>query len=443
MQILKILAILTLVLLLKSVTAQVLPLGLRDSVRKNPFWVIDTLLPMLEASRQPALDSPVFYSCLSGSYLMTGEMGKSKTIIKMGLSKFPEDAAVLNQAGSLYATIGILDTAVIYQRAGAEKYLEIGDSSRYYMTSFNLAASYMRVDKTKLGLQKTIEVLNYFKRIEDTPLTTIALAALGNYYAQMGKMKDARKNMLEALKNIDSIAPHQAAALYQNLGVNFEETGEYEAADQYYVKAIETAALTSNDRMRISATTNQAVLMVTSGRYEEARQAFKALSEDSAMEYFPDRKLEVYYSWFKADSALIDFPEAFRHVKNYHNIYKQYEDERIKKSVADTETKYFVKEQIAEKAILTEKVKAQEVIDRYQKLGLLCLSAIGLILFAGFWFVRRESQIRATLNNFLNERNKEITKQSDQIRTLHTELHHRTKNNFNSIIFLLKNHKKR
>jgi two-component sensor histidine kinase len=243
--------------------------------------------------------------------------------------------------------------------------------------------------------------------------------------------------MLNALENIDLLESHFAASLYQNLGVNFEDSGEFEAAAGYYDKSIEMALRTSNDRIRITAITNKAVMKVSSGQYQEARSAFDELSQDTMLTYFPDRRIEVYYSWSKADSAVGDFKSAFLHVKNFHNLMKIENEKQIKESIADTEAKYHVKEEKAEKLVLAERLDAEISISSNQRMALFLAGLSGLLLALSLWFVRRESRRRAALNEVLRLKNQEITGQSFQILRLNQDLNHRTSNYLDSIIILL------
>jgi two-component sensor histidine kinase len=419
------------------VSAQNLPAGLDDSVVVNPIWVIETLQPMLDQVVKPAHDSAALYSCLSGAYMLSGDMYNSLKVIRSGLRRFSENNRVLHQSGNIYATIGRLDSAVIYQRAAAESYLAEGDTSRYHSVQYNLAISHFRNGDLEEAERINKINLEYFKRIGDAEKRTIVLAALANTYAEKGNDQLARDYMLNALENIDLLESHFAASLYQNLGVNFEESGEYEAAAGYYDKSIEMALRTSNDRIRISASTNKAVMKVSSGQYQEARSAFEKLSEDTMLTYFPDRRIEVYYSWFKADSAVGDYQSAYKHVKNFHNLMEIENEKQIKESIADTEAKYQVKEEKAEKLALAERLGAEETISRNQRIALLLAGFAGLLLVLGLWFVRRESRRRAALNEALRIKNQEVTAQSLQISRLNQDLNHRTSNYLDSIIILL------
>ena len=102
----------------------------------------------------------------------------------------------------------------------------------------NLGAAYLALGATQQGADKTASidkaVETYKKAIEISPNSAALYNQLGNAYGAERKIAEAQ----EALSKAASLDPTMAAKAYYNMGANLVNSGQNEAAADFFKKAV-------------------------------------------------------------------------------------------------------------------------------------------------------------------------------------------------------------
>jgi two-component system, sensor histidine kinase PdtaS len=327
--------------------------------------------------------------------------------------------------------------ALYYYQKSLEIKMQIKDSIGISSTLTNIGAlfySQKMYFKAFDYFKKSLEIEQLLKNNEGIEGSYVNLAIIFKNLNQ----KDSAIIYLNKAAEINNETKnlYQNAYINANLGTLYFETKDYEMAKIYFDKAIVTNRLIDNKRALAISLENRAKIYLYQNMKIEAKSLLDEAIQIAKTGKFIDTQLKVYETLFEW-ALLNDNIELSQVYKDSVDIFKDsIYNEEINNQINEIDTKYKVEKnkiQILEQETLLVKNKA-----KFQILYIsLILSFIIITILILFFILYRRS------NKIVKAKNEIILKAFEERELLIREIHHRVKNNIQSIKSLLNLHKRR
>ncbi len=311
---------------------------------------------------------------------------------------------------------------------------------------------------------------NGFKLVKDLEMQVKTLTRLDMAYFNANELKLAEKYALQALTLLEqnpALPRDMLGSCYNELSNIYGESGDQQQSLSYIEKALTAHRSTGDVEAEYSSLFNSAIVLRKLGRPKKSLarlRQFEGYAADNKNDYFLmyayaelpatlmdlkryDEALSVNekgQQLVERNAALPDFGILKNIHKNYHQIYaakndykKAYEHYQLAMQFADSLTNLEKKKEIArletqfETKHKEERIQELDALSEARQRQVLILGAF-LLAVLGFlavfsWQYRRLQRSRA-----------KIGEQSEQMKLLMKELHHRVKNNLAIVSSLLK-----
>ncbi len=225
------------------------------------------------------------------------------------------------------------ENASAYFNDALELYSGINDKKGECRTLNAIANVELNLSNFEKAIEYYEECIYVLQSIGDLDFEAVVLMNKGLAYQQNGSLKAALRNYLESLSIFKTKGLKIHHALYNNLGIVFLETGNYEEALLYFTEALKHTQLNKavNDEGLALANLGRTYLYI-----EDFTNAITYLSEALiCIKKTGNRQAEtqVYANLGKSFRKMKCYPES---VKLYNRALKYYKEISDKSSVAHT-----------------------------------------------------------------------------------------------------------
>ncbi len=248
---------------------------------------------------------------------------------------------------------------------------------------------------------------------------------IGIIYRDLDEREEARKYLLKGVEIIEKHNIKEIGFIYANLGqIYVEKDKNYDLGIKYISKSLEISKLNGDRQSHEHALRNLAKCYSFKKEFKKSVAYGKAAVEIALTLKDPNRAFNSYQVLYKVQTQAGMYKDALQSLEKY----KALEDSTLKnekmKSLADVETKY----ETQKKEIEIQTLNLKNDLQKRQ----LIILIVGLLALLGF--------IGAILyqNKKINDSRNVIAKQSEELKLMMQELHHRVKNNLAIVSSLLK-----
>jgi two-component sensor histidine kinase len=279
---------------------------------------------------------------------------------------------------------------------------------------------------TKKALSYSFKAIEYLKTVNDNAGLMAAYNNQGITYRDLDQLEKAHEDYLLGLDIAEKnhIENTYTGILNANLGQYYMDTKQPDKAIFQLNKALIIHQKLNNLSAIEHAYRNLSYAFRQKKEYLKAVELAQKSVDISRTLNDPHRAFNAYEALYLAQKEAGLFKEALESLE----INKDLEDSTVRaektKGVAEIETKY----ETEKKEILIQKLDEKNQLQRRQIIGFV----IGLVLLLGL-LVALYNQ-----NQTVKASQKQISEQSEQLKLMMKELHHRVKNNLAIVSSLLK-----
>jgi two-component sensor histidine kinase len=325
------------------------------------------------------------------------------------------------------------DEALTFYQKAVDIYEKENNKSGAGRTYTSMCRLYKRMSSAQdvrafmeKALSYSFKAIEYLKAVNDNAGLMAAYNNQAITYRDLDQLEKAHEDYLIGLDiaKKNNIENTYTGILNANLGQYFMDTKQPDKAIFQLNKALVIHQKLNNQSAIEHAYRNLSYAFRQKKEYQKAVELAQKSVDISKTLNDPHRAFNSYEALYLAQKEAGLFKEALESLE----INKDLEDSTVRaektKGVAEIETKY----ETEKKEILIQKLDEKNQLQKRQIIGFV----IGLVLLLGL-LVALYNQ-----NQTVKASQKQISEQSDQLKLMMKELHHRVKNNLAIVSSLLK-----
>jgi two-component sensor histidine kinase len=409
------------------------PLGLFAQSKQ----IIDSLKSEIPKVKNPESLVNIYHQIVEGYLNNQADSTQKYTDLALRISEKTKNPLLIAksylQRGNYLQDRTRFDEALTFYQKAVDIFEKENNKSGAGRTYTSMCRLYKRMSSAQnvrafmeKALSYSFKAIEYLKAVNDNAGLMAAYNNQGITYRDLNELEKAHEDYLLGLDiaKKNNIENTYTGILNANLGQYYMDRNQPNKAIFQLEKALVIHQKLNNQSAIEHAYRNLSYAFRQKKEYQKAVELAQKSVDISKTLNDPHRAFNSYEALYLSQKDAGLFKEALESLE----INKDLEDSTIRaektKGVAEIETKY----QTEKKEILIQKLDEKNQLQRMQIIGFV----IGLALLLGL-LVALYNQ-----NQTVKASQKQISEQSDQLKLMMKELHHRVKNNLAIVSSLLK-----
>ncbi|WP_420155138.1 histidine kinase dimerization/phosphoacceptor domain -containing protein [Siphonobacter sp.] len=295
-----------------------------------------------------------------------------------------------------------------------------------------------------VSLKEYVTAENYFNKGLKLAEQIKDKEMIGQFNMELATVEDMRKNFSKALqynqKALDYCEDEtKKSTILLNRAIIYKNAGQYEESEKTYLECLRLADKLKMDYLRGYVYLNYPNTLIKLNRIDEAeRYAQKALvwSKDKPEKY------RFYVEIYDILTRIAEQRNEYKQALNFHKEWVVARDSVTnfdkRQELVDAETRFRTEEKELEIKRLDEENELKSRQFWWLLGGMSILLLLLVVASVQYRIIRKGNQQLEKTNRALSERNTIVSEQSEQLKNLMKELHHRVKNNLAIVSSLLR-----
>lgn len=382
---------------------------------------IDSLKTVLSKSLKPQ-DKIQSLFALGKTYYANSDMDKALAIdlqlldyISLHGSK-KDSAKVMRYIGLVYMQKSLYDKSLDYLMQAQRLYGESGDSSQLATTLMNVGIIHDYLNNLPMSLMYYNKAHDYFKRKNDETGMANCGINISIVLTKQKKYREACDYLLE-VADIYKKSGNETylAAAYSNLGIAYKKLNEYDKAIDFQNKAFAIYSKNKDTHKICIYHLNMGEILIDMKKVDEAGIHLKQAEVLAIQLKSPELKAWAYDFLSDYNLAKKNYFFAYDYLKKSKIINDSILNAETTKKVSEIQYKYEITKREADNEHLVKQNLDKELQLSKKNLFLYILSGVILLIALLVGFLLNQNRIKKRANAQLEEKNKLIERQKDEL----------------------------